>query len=51
MYGVDEDEYNYAIKGWVDGDMIAVLYVFSLEELNVNLQNLFLDGFRFPEKN
>ena len=50
MYGEDTDKKQYAIKGWVDENFIAVLYVSSMEEMNYNFQNLYLNGFRFPEK-
>ena len=50
MYGEDADKKQYAIKGWVDENFIAVLYVSSMEEMNYNFQNLYLNGFRFPEK-
>ena len=50
MYGEDADKEQYAIKGWVDENFIAVLYVSSMEEMNYNFQNLYLNGFRFPEK-
>ena len=50
IYGEDADKKQYAIKGWVDENFIAVLYVYSMEEMNYNIQSLFLNGFRFPEK-
>ena len=50
QYGEDEDGIQYTIKGWVDGQFMAVMYVSYMEEMNINFQNLFLDGFRFPNK-
>ena len=49
-YGVDADGYNYAIKGWIDNEFLAILMVISETEANFTMQELFLNGFRFPEK-
>ena len=49
-FGEDGDGLQYVIKGWVDQNMLAVMFVSSKEELNLNIRNLFLDGFRFPEE-
>lgn len=49
MYGEDADVNQYAIKGWINKYVLAVLFVYSKEEMNINVQNLFLNGFRFSE--
>ena len=47
-FGEDANGLRYVIKGWIDKNMLAVMFVYSVEEMNINLRNLFLDGFRFP---
>ena len=47
MYGED-GEIEYAIKGWIDNEMLAVLYVGFSGDMNQNFQTTFLNGFRFP---
>ncbi|MEZ4776996.1 MAG: hypothetical protein R3D00_27725 [Bacteroidia bacterium] len=47
-YGEDEDGTQFAIKGWVDDQFLAILYTGYPEEMNYNVQQMFLQGFRFP---
>lgn len=49
-YGIDKNGVEFAVKAWIDSRMLAVLYVSSGSEVNYNVQQLFLNGFRFPEK-
>lgn len=48
QYGQNSEGSQSAVKGWVDGNTLAVLYVIYQSEMNINLQNLYLNGFRFP---
>jgi hypothetical protein len=41
---------NVKVKGWIDGRFIAVMLVSSKGEIPVNKSEVYLDGFRFPEK-
>lgn len=47
--GKSKDGKEYKIVGWTDGKHIAVLATSSLEEMNFNLQEMFLKGIRFPQ--
>ena len=47
--GKSKDGKEYKIMGWTDGKFIAILSTSSLEEMNVNIQELFLRGIRFPQ--
>lgn len=47
-YGEDESGTQFAIKGWVDQNFLSVLYTGSIGEMNFNVQQIFLQGFRFP---
>ncbi len=47
--GKSKDGKEYKILGWTDGKYIAVLATSSLEEMNYNIQELFLRGIRFPQ--
>lgn len=49
-FGETEEGIQLSIKGWVDYRMLAVLVVSSDQDINYNLQELFLNGFRFPEE-
>ncbi|MEY3443791.1 MAG: hypothetical protein RLZZ519_2072 [Bacteroidota bacterium] len=50
-YWEDADGLQYAIKSWCDGDFLAVLMLYGAEEYPIfNAQQMFLEGFRFPEK-
>lgn len=47
--GKSKDGKEYKILGWTDGKYIAVLATSSLEEMNFNIQEMFLRGIRFPK--
>ena len=47
-YWKDKEGNNLKLKGWTDGQFIAVLYAYSKKELPKQKVNLFLEGFRFP---
>ena len=48
-YWDDSEGYSWTIKGWVNANYLAVLYIGGgEEEPNVNGANLFLNGIRFP---
>jgi len=50
-YWEDADELQYAVKSWCNGEFLAVLLLYGAEEYPIfNAQQMFLDGFRFPEK-
>jgi hypothetical protein len=50
-YWVDSDGIEYAIKSWCDGDYLAVLLLYGVGEYPIfNVQQMFLDGFRFPSE-
>jgi hypothetical protein len=49
-YWKDTEEQNWKIKAWTDGRYIGVLYAHSKKELPESKVNVFLDGFRLPEK-
>lgn len=49
-YGGNADGTEYAFKGWADDAMLAVLIVEYKDEMNYNVQQMFLNGFRFPEE-
>jgi len=49
-YWEDSEKNNWKIKAWTNSKFIAVLYGYSAKEINETKLNLFLDGFRFPEK-
>lgn len=40
---------EYKILGWTDGKYIAILATSSMEEMNYNIQEMFLRGIRFPQ--
>lgn len=47
-YWSDDDKNHIKIKGWTNGQYIAVLMAISEKELNETKVNLFLDGIVFP---
>lgn len=49
-YWSDNKDQDWKVKGWTDGQFIAVLYVISpKDQPNTESKiNLYLDGFRFP---
>lgn len=49
-YWSDKDNLQYVIKAWMDENYMGILYVYGdTNQLNFNIQELFLNGFRFPE--
>jgi hypothetical protein len=44
-YWQDEDEMDWKVKGYTDGQIIAVLYVKNINQSTVEQQDLFLDSF------
>ena len=44
-YWQDEDEMDWKVKGYTDGQTIAVLYVKNINQSTVEQQDLFLDSF------
>ena len=49
QYGKSKNGKDYQIRGWTDGKYIAILATSSLEEMNYNIQELYLKGIRFPQ--
>ena len=49
-YWEDKDKNHWKIKAWTDGKFIGVLYAYTAKELPEQKVNVFLDGFRLPEK-
>ncbi len=50
-YWEDSDGLQYAIKSWCDGKILSVMLLYGAEEYPIfNVQEMFLNGFRFPEK-
>ncbi|MCL5073002.1 MAG: hypothetical protein M1308_19250 [Actinobacteria bacterium] len=50
-YWEDEKGQKWQIKGWINEEYLSVLYIYGkLEYPNFNIANMFLNGFRFPEK-
>ncbi|OFZ67491.1 MAG: hypothetical protein A3D92_08620 [Bacteroidetes bacterium RIFCSPHIGHO2_02_FULL_44_7] len=49
-YWEDAEGTQFAVKAWCDSDHLAVLMLYGYEEYPYfNAQQMFLDGFRFPE--
>ena len=47
-YWIDEDKDTWQIKGWVDSNTIGILMIYGPTEYpNFNVQQMYLDGFRF----
>lgn len=47
-YWIDAEKDTWQIKGWADSGTIAVLMIYGPREYpNFNVQQLYLDGFRF----
>jgi hypothetical protein len=47
-YWQDEAGKSFAVKGWNDGNKMGVLFIYGVGDYpNFNLQNMFLNGFRF----
>jgi len=51
-YWEDKDGAEWKIKSWTDGNYIGFMYVYAEAKLDSDetKYNVFLDGFRFPEK-
>jgi hypothetical protein len=49
-YWVDKDADKWKIKAWTDGNYIGFMYAYSKSELPESKINVFLDGFRLPDK-
>jgi hypothetical protein len=50
-YWEDADGLQYAIKSWCNGDFLSVMLLYGAGEYPIfNAQQMFLDGFRFPEE-
>ena len=47
-YGKDDNLSEFKVKAWADSRHIAVMYVGNVRDMNLNFQELFLNGFRFP---
>lgn len=47
-YWKDDSNKEWAIQGWTDGKIIAVLYTKGEKQADFNLQQVFFKGFRFP---
>ena len=48
-YWQDEDNFDWKVKGYTDGEVIAVLYVKNINEIDVEKQDEFLDSFWFAK--
>lgn len=46
-YWQDNKNVDWKVKGWTNGKSMAVLYVKNINEVPVQKQEVFLDGFRF----
>ena len=47
-YWEDKDGDRWAVKGWVDANRLAVMYIYGKGDYPyLNAQQMFLDGFRF----
>lgn len=48
-YAETEDGTKYTVKSWTNPSMIAVMYVASKKEVNINFQEIYFNGFRFKK--
>lgn len=48
-YAETEDGTKYTVKSWANQSMIAVMYIASKNEVNVNFQEIYFKGFRFKK--
>jgi hypothetical protein len=47
-YWIDEDATEWVVKGWCDGKTLAIMMLYGPGAYpSYNVQNMFLDGFRF----
>lgn len=50
-YWEDAESNQWLVKGWVDANFVAVLFIYGkTEHPYFNVTQMYLDGFRFPEK-
>lgn len=49
-YWEDAEKNHWKVKGWTNGKFIGVMYVYSKKDLPEQKVNIFLDGFRMPER-
>ncbi len=50
-YWEDAEKTQYAVKSWCNGRFLSVLLLYGAKEYpHFNVQQMFLNGFRFPEK-
>lgn len=49
-YATNEEGTEYGLKGWIDGKFLAILYIGHNRPFNFNLEQLYLNGFRFPPR-
>jgi hypothetical protein len=47
-YWTDEEKENWKVKGWTDGNFIAVMYAYSKKDMPEIKVNVFLESFRLP---
>lgn len=49
-YWEDAEGDSWAVKAWIDNDYLSIMYIVGdINNMNFNLQQMFLNGFRFPE--
>lgn len=48
-YWQDAEKKDWKVKGYTNGDVMAVLYVKNISEADVKKQDIFLDSFHFGE--
>lgn len=48
-YAETEDGTKYTVKSWTNKSMIAVMYVGSKKEVNINFQEIYFKGIRFNQ--
>lgn len=50
-YWEDRDGLSYSVKGWIDPNFLSVMYIYGEGDYpSFNLQEMYLNGFRFPGK-
>ncbi|MEZ4827292.1 MAG: hypothetical protein R3C61_13590 [Bacteroidia bacterium] len=47
-YAEDEAGTQYSLKGWIDNQYLAILFLGYPREINYNIEQMYLGGFRFP---
>jgi hypothetical protein len=49
-YWQDAEDTHYVVKGWVNPRALGIMLIYGLTDYpHYNLQQMYLDGFRFPE--